>query len=100
MHIECRFFGVETTSEIFHQYIAHIAMQISGSGMRGEGMIISNEEKATMLVLHLDEVLKGTKIVAQMKVSGGTYATNYSFHNERLNILQSYAFWKKWEGIF
>ena len=43
-------------------------------------MIVGDEEKAVVLVLHLDKVLQCTEIIPQMEISGGTYtAANYIF---------------------
>ena len=49
--------------------------------MRGQRMPIRNKEKAIILLLHLQETLHGSEIVAQMQVSRGPDATNNSFHS-------------------
>ena len=43
-------------------------------------MIVSYEEIAIVFVLHLDEVLERSEVVAQVQVSGWAYAAYYSFH--------------------
>ena len=46
-------------------------------------MIISNEEKAAVLILHLDEIAEGAEVIAQVKVAGRPYAAEYCFHGHK-----------------
>ena len=47
-----------------------------------EGVVIGDEEEAPCVVLHADEILQSTEIVAQMKPACGTYPAEYSIHED------------------
>jgi hypothetical protein len=51
--------------------------------MRGERVVIGNKKKASVLMLHFDEILHGTKIISKMQISGGANAADYCFHKGR-----------------
>jgi len=43
-------------------------------------MVISNEEKAFILILHFDEIPDSTEVISQVQIACWPYATYYFIH--------------------
>ena len=55
--------------------------------MRGQRMVIRDEEIAAMFVLHLHKILDGPVIIAQMQVPCGPDTTYNCFHVAKVILL-------------
>jgi len=45
----------------------------------GQRVIVGHEEKAVVFILHLNKIAQRAKIVAQVKITGGTDTAAYYF---------------------
>jgi hypothetical protein len=48
--------------------------------MGGERVIVGDEEEATRIVLHLDEIFQRPEVVSEVEPAGGAYSAKNCFH--------------------
>ena len=48
--------------------------------MGSKGMVIGNEKKTGILLLHPDEILQGAEVISKVQVSCWSYAADYGLH--------------------
>ena len=65
-------FRVESAGKVFCQNGTYALTDVFGIWTGGEGVPVSYEEIAIVFILHFQEALDGTKVVAQMKMSQGS----------------------------
>lgn len=85
LDVDRRHVGIEARSEVFREHCTDVVVQVRGVGVGREGVVIGDEEEAPCVVLHADEILQSTEIVAQMKPACGTYPAEYSIHDREEN---------------
>ena len=84
LEIDGSAFGVEAGSQVLHQYLTGILIQVARSGMSGQRMVVRHEKVAVVLLLQLHEIAEGTEIVAQMQVARRADA---AAHNLTLDVI-------------
>ena len=71
LDIDGGFVGVEAAGEVFGEDGADAAPDVDGARVGGQGVPVGNKEEAAILVLHAQETLDGSEIVAQMQIARG-----------------------------
>ena len=71
LDIDGGFVGVEAAGEVFGEDGADAAPDVDGARVGGQGVPVGNKEEAAILVLHAQEALDGSEIVAQLQIARG-----------------------------
>ena len=79
LYENCSFIRINTCCKIFGYDSFYVGVEFVGSGISGESMQIGDKEITVIVALKGNEFLKGAEIVAQMEISGRTYAAQYYF---------------------
>jgi len=77
------FFRVQARGQVFAENGFNPGMEINRFGVGCQGMQIGNKKIAFCLMLQLDKIPEGPKIITQVQVACGTYAAQNSFHIRR-----------------
>ena len=80
LDINCRFFRIDAAGQIFGQDRFHAVTDIIGMRMCSQRVPICNEEKAIILILHLQKSFYCSEVIPQMQITGWADATYYCFH--------------------
>lgn len=71
---DCSLFGVNACGEVFCEDVFDILVKCVGFGIGCEGVEVSDEEEAVVVVLHFHEFAECAVVVAEVEVACGTDA--------------------------
>ena len=82
--------GVEAGGEVGGHYLAGVAVDAARRGVRGERMVVGDEEIAVILILHAHEIAQSAEIITEVKVACGAYTTaNYIFSHSPVVVVNA-----------
>jgi predicted RNA-binding protein len=80
LDINCCNFGVYSAGEVFGEDLLNVAVDVVGFRVSGKGVVVGDEEKAIILLLHFEEVDHCPEIIAEVKITCRPDAAYDCFH--------------------
>ena len=80
LHVDGALLRIETASEVLRQDGIVVGDDVLGVGCCREGVPVSDEEVALLLILKLKKIDDSPEVIPHMEVSGRTYAAYDGMH--------------------